>query len=79
MIAGVVSKLVGGSTASGVASGFADGTGFAATFNEPTGIAIDTLGLVFISDSTNNMIRKITSSGYLCFYEILRVVDVLMC
>ncbi len=43
--------------------GSLDGTGAAARFNNPTGIKVDSSGNVYVSDSTNNTIRKITSAG----------------
>ncbi len=49
--------------AGGSAAGSADGVGDAARFNAPWGIAVDTNGTVFLSDSGNNTIRKITSAG----------------
>ncbi|MFK5891570.1 MAG: SMP-30/gluconolactonase/LRE family protein [Flavobacteriaceae bacterium] len=55
---GNVTTLAG----SGVA-GFADGTGAAAKFNEPKGIAVDSNGNVYVADSKNHKIRKITPSG----------------
>jgi sugar lactone lactonase YvrE len=55
--AGVVSTLAGS------ASGFADGQGAAANFNFPTGIAVDASGNVFVADTENYKIRKITSTG----------------
>ena len=43
--------------------GFADGTGGAARFSSPHGIAVDTGGTVYAADSGNNTIRKITPAG----------------
>lgn len=57
--AGVVSTLAG---SPGVL-GSADGTGSAARFNFPVGIAVDSSGNVFVADSKNFTIRKITSAG----------------
>ncbi len=56
---GTVSTLAG----SNGASGSTDGTGSAARFNSPSGIAVDLTGNVFVADTTNNTIRKITSAG----------------
>ncbi len=55
---GVVSTLAGGMT-----PGSTDGTGSAASFNRPMGIAVDTAGNVFVADTANHLIRKITSKG----------------
>ncbi|RZT39215.1 NHL repeat-containing protein [Cupriavidus agavae] len=43
--------------------GSADGTGAAAGFREPFAICIDTAGNLYVADSANNMIRKITPAG----------------
>jgi hypothetical protein len=43
--------------------GFADGMGAAVHFNEPTGIAVDTGGNVFVADRGNHVIRKIAPNG----------------
>jgi hypothetical protein len=44
-------------------SGSADGTGGAARFNNPTGVAVDGTGNVYVADCDNDTIRKITSEG----------------
>ena len=44
-------------------SGSSDGTNAAARFNHPTGIAVDGVGNLFVADSLNNTIRKITPNG----------------
>lgn len=57
--AGVTTTLAGGA---GTAAN-ADGTGTAARFNEPWGLAVDNGGTVVLADASNNSIRKITSAG----------------
>ena len=44
-------------------SGAIDGIGTAASFYKPQGIAVDSSGIIYIADSLNNKIRKITSDG----------------
>ena len=57
--AGVVSTLAG---LAGNA-GSADGTGSAARFDLPTGVAVDSAANVYVADLHNNTIRKITPAG----------------
>ena len=55
---GVVSTLAGSGSA-----GSANGTGTAASFFEPEGLAVDSSGNVYVADYGNQLIRKITPGG----------------
>jgi sugar lactone lactonase YvrE len=55
---GVLTTFAGSGT-----RGFSNGTGTNATFNNPSGIAIDFDGNLYVADTGNHCIRKITSSG----------------
>ncbi len=57
--AGVVTTLAG---LTGT-FGSADGTGPAARFHSPLGVAADATGNVYVADSSNQTIRKITPNG----------------
>lgn len=56
---GVVTTLAG----SPGGSGSVDGTGAAAQFSSPYGVAVDGSGNLFVADAGNNTIRKVTSAG----------------
>lgn len=55
---GEVVTLAGGS-----GSGSVDGVGSAARFHDPRGIAVDRAGNIYVADTFNDTIRKITPSG----------------
>jgi hypothetical protein len=57
--AGAVTTIAG---LAGV-GGSADGTGSAARFNSPRGIAVDGSGNLLVADSANGLIRKVTQAG----------------
>lgn len=52
--AGVVATLAGS-----INAGSADGPGSTAMFNQPSGIAVDTNGNLYVADQANNMIRYV--------------------
>jgi len=57
--AGVVSTIAG---SPGVAA-YADGVGAAARFNNPEALAVDGSGVIYVADTMNFLIRKITVSN----------------
>ena len=57
--AAIVTTLAG--TAGG--HGSADGTGSAASFFNPAGVAVDSSGNVYVADISNHTIRKVTPGG----------------
>jgi sugar lactone lactonase YvrE len=44
----------------GAGSGFSDGSGEAARFNSPAGIAVDERGALYLADSANYLVRKLS-------------------
>jgi sugar lactone lactonase YvrE len=50
-------------TFAGTAQGALDGAGVAARFYNPTGVTVDGSGNVYVADSSNDTIRKITPTG----------------
>lgn len=56
--AGLVSTLAGSGRGH-----YADGSGAAATFDGPTGVAVDAIGNVYVADTGNHRICKISPAG----------------
>jgi len=56
--AGEVTTVVGSAT-----PGFADGSGAAAQFSYPVGVAADAAGTLYVADAGNHAIRRITPAG----------------
>ncbi len=50
-------------TLAGSETGFVDGVSSTARFASPTGVAIDALGNIIVSDSSNHRIRSISTAG----------------
>jgi len=60
---GEVSTLAGPTPAMGCVFGSVDGTGSAARFNSPSGTTVDGAGNVYVADSGNCTLRKVTPGG----------------
>ena len=56
--AGVVTTLAGG-----LFIGSTDGTGSLASFKFPGGLAVDSSGVIWVADTNNDEIRKVTQGG----------------
>ena len=50
-------------TLAGNSAGSSNGVGMSASFKEPSGIAVNSLFVVFVVDSGNNLIRRISPAG----------------
>jgi sugar lactone lactonase YvrE len=64
----MVTTLAGSGPVDGIqplngGSGSADGTGSAAQFNDPVGVAVANSGDIIVTDSGNNTIRTVTAAG----------------
>ena len=57
--AGVVTTLAGSSSA----QGYSDGTGAAAIFNSPQALTVDASGNLYVADTANSAIRRVTPAG----------------
>jgi serine/threonine-protein kinase len=58
VLVAVVTSLAGSGS-----GGSADGVGTQASFNYPQGVAVDVSGTVFVADTYNYRIRKISPTG----------------
>ncbi len=59
-VAGVTTLAGGKSDTDGA---YSDGTGSNSSFNNPYGIAVDLSGNIFVGDTLNNRLRKVTPAG----------------
>ena len=64
----IIRKVTSGGTVTTIAgtlgvSGTNDATGTSAKFNSPQGIVVDAVGTLYVTDTGNHTIRKITSGG----------------
>ncbi len=63
----IVNALASGggtvSTFAGSTAGYADGTGTSAQFNSPSGVTVDSAGYLYVADTSNHRIRRVSPSG----------------
>ena len=69
---GAVSTLAGLTSAN---PGASDGVGTAASFNNPLGICLDSVGNLIVADRSNNKIRKIDSAGTLFLPVLIQIMS----
>ena len=64
----------------GSSPGFSEGTGTAASFNFPCGVAVDTMDddVVFVADQNNNMIRRLQVAANATSADVTRVAGALI-
>jgi sugar lactone lactonase YvrE len=60
-LTGALTQLAGNCAAG--SEEYADGVGAAAIFDEPSGVAMDPSGNLYVADKDNNVIRKVTANG----------------
>jgi len=65
---GAVTILAGGGN-SGITRGFSNGNGTNALFSYPRGIVVDSFSNIYVGDSSNNQIRKITQNIFIPTYD----------
>jgi sugar lactone lactonase YvrE len=53
-------STLAGDTTGGTAGGYRNGTNDTAMFNAPAGVAVDSMGNVYVADALNNRVRKIS-------------------
>ncbi len=62
---GIVSTFVGTADVTGIL----DGTGLAAMFNAPAGVAVDSAGNTYVADTNNDTLRKVTTLGVVITFD----------